>query len=106
LKYSQLIQILRINPGKPAIPRFAAAIAARINRDGAARNRAKQVTEGAKAGFAAPKTVPAGRPALYAALTLSRSSAEIDAGNGRALGKTRDAVHPCGQPIKKTGRRE
>jgi hypothetical protein len=48
LKYSQLIQILRINPGKPAIKRFAVAIADRINRDDAAPNRAKQVADGAK----------------------------------------------------------
>jgi hypothetical protein len=92
LKYSQLIQILGINLRRPAVMRFAAPIAARINRGAALRNSAKASAGGAKAAFAAPKTAPSGLSALYAALTLSRSSAEIDAGRAGRLAKP---VMPC-----------
>jgi hypothetical protein len=60
LKYSQLIQILRINPEIPAAMRFAAAIAARINQRRPTQNGAKPGADSAKAGFAALKTGPSG----------------------------------------------
>jgi hypothetical protein len=62
LKYSQLIQILPINPGKPALMRFAAVIAARINRVGRVRNGGITAAGGAEAAFAAPKATPSGVP--------------------------------------------
>jgi mannose-6-phosphate isomerase-like protein (cupin superfamily) len=103
LKYSQLIQILRVNPANPAITRFPLAIGTCINRGSAVPNAAKTAPRGAKAGFAALKSRMSGPAALYAALTLSRGSVETDAWKGRALGKTADAVHACGKPMKKTG---
>jgi hypothetical protein len=101
LNYSQLIQILRINPANPAITRFPVAIGARINRGSAVPNPAKAVSRGAKAGLAALKSGLSGPAALYAALTLSRGSVEIDAGKGRALGKTAAPCMHAGKPIKK-----
>jgi hypothetical protein len=62
LKYSQLIQILRINPGKAAVMRFAAVIVARINRVGGVGNGEITAAGGARAAFAAPKTTPSGVP--------------------------------------------
>jgi hypothetical protein len=41
LKYSQLIQILRINPEIPVAVRFAAVIAARVNQRWPTQNGAK-----------------------------------------------------------------
>jgi len=84
--------------------RFAAAIVARVNRSSALRNRAKAVAGGAKAGLVAPKIARSEPAALYAALTLSRTSAEIDAGKGPALGKIAAPCMHAGKHDKKKGR--
>jgi hypothetical protein len=60
LKYSQLIQILRINPEIPAATRFAAVIAARVNQPPPRRNGAKPGAGGAKAVLAALKAGSSG----------------------------------------------
>jgi hypothetical protein len=60
LKYSQLIQILRINPPTPAIAGFATVIAASVNQRLSARNGTKPAIGYAKTAFAALKTGPSG----------------------------------------------
>ena len=55
-----MIQILRINPGNPAIRRFAAIIAVRINRPRRALDHADVVADGAITPFAALKPGHAG----------------------------------------------
>jgi hypothetical protein len=55
LKYSQLIQVLRINPEIPAATRFAAVVAARINQIRPVQNDAKARGGRTKAAFAALK---------------------------------------------------
>jgi hypothetical protein len=89
LKYSQLIQILRINLEIAAATRFAAAIAARINQRSPTPTGAKTGAGGVKAAFAALKTGPSGYSALYAALTLSRTTCENRCRRGAALGASR-----------------
>jgi hypothetical protein len=62
LKYSQLIQILAINPRRPAIRRFAAALGFRVNRQRRRQNAVTARAGGAKAGFAASKPGHRGAP--------------------------------------------
>jgi hypothetical protein len=71
LKYSQLIQILSINPQGLVCRKFADSIDVPINQLCPARKLGRGVTGDGDAGAGRPATAAAGRAALYAALTLS-----------------------------------
>jgi hypothetical protein len=87
LKYSQLIQILRINRGSNVPSRVSAPNGPGINCGTTVRNGAKAASRSAKATFAGRKSRLFPPAALYAALTLSRSSSKITVGQGSRLAK-------------------